>query len=566
MANALSVFDVPDPLAELTQLASDVGATEIADDAHVLAARINEGLFYVACVGQFKRGKSTLLNAVMGRPLLPTGVVPVTTVITIVRYGPAVRAVVHFDDGHEEPVDPATIAEYIAEERNPENGKHVRVVEVEAPSDLLSSGMCLVDTPGLGSVFQQNTETTRAFLPHIDAALLVLGADPPISGEEAAIAEEIAREAPHLLFVLNKADRLSDRDVEEAAAFARRALQQRLGRDVQLFTLSALERCEGTVTRDWPELEAALTTLARDAGADLVRSARERGERRLAERLLREIEWQRDAFERPIAESEARVIALRQTLDDARRALGDLAYLFTAEQHRLSREFEEERKRFLEAALPAASYSLDEAVANEHRRGGALREASFVAAEHIAQRAVGEWLERIEPRAGELYARATDRFVALAQDFVRRAGTSDISARAEEIGVEQGFRKRRGFYFTGLWAVTGRPPGAAMVDLFRTASQQRERARRDAQAFLERLLESNSARVANDLTDRVVESRRRLEAEIRSILDRAAASAERALARARSSQQEGAAAIERELARLSTARERLRLTMNAIES
>jgi hypothetical protein len=87
------------------------------------------------------------------------------------------------------------IADYIAEERNPENRKRVRVVEAFAPSEILSSGMCLVDTPGLGSIFQQNSETT--FVPHIDAALIVLGADPPISGEEAAIAEEIGREAPH---------------------------------------------------------------------------------------------------------------------------------------------------------------------------------------------------------------------------------------------------------------------------------------------------------------------------------------------------------------------------------
>src|SRR6266508_453640 len=186
------------------RIAAELGAGEIAGDARALAERVAEGLFYVACVGQFKRGKSTLLNALIGQPLLPTGVIPVTAVVTVVRYGD-VRAVVHFDDRREQSVEPAALADYIAEERNPRNEKQVRVVEVYAPSDLLSSGMCLVDTPGLGSVFRQNTETTREFLPHIDAALVVLGADPPISGEEAAIAEEIGRDVPHMLFVINKA-------------------------------------------------------------------------------------------------------------------------------------------------------------------------------------------------------------------------------------------------------------------------------------------------------------------------------------------------------------------------
>ena len=261
----------------------------------------------------------------------------------------------------------------------------------------------------------------------------------------------------------------------------------------------------------------------------------------------------RSTLTRPIAESEARVVALRRTIDDSRRALSDLAYLFTAEQHRLSREFEKERERFLSAKLPAASAQLDTAITDCRRGGGAFREASLVAAEQIAQQAIREWLERVEPRAEELYVRATERFVALAQDFLRRVETTDVSDGAEEIGSEQGFRKRRGFFFTGLWSVTGRPPGAALIDALRTASQQRERARRDAQAFLRRLLESNSARVANDLTDRVLESRRRLEAEIRSILDRATVSAERALERARFSQQEGTAAVEKREAQLDAA-------------
>ena len=64
-----------------------LGEGSIGADVRQLVARINEGRFFVACVGQFKRGKSTLLDALVGEPILPTGVVPVTTVPTVLRYG-----------------------------------------------------------------------------------------------------------------------------------------------------------------------------------------------------------------------------------------------------------------------------------------------------------------------------------------------------------------------------------------------------------------------------------------------------------------------------------------------
>ena len=74
-------------LGRLAEIAEALGESSIRGDVQQLAARISEGRFYVACVGQFKRGKSTLLDALVGEPILPTGVVPVTTVPTVLRYG-----------------------------------------------------------------------------------------------------------------------------------------------------------------------------------------------------------------------------------------------------------------------------------------------------------------------------------------------------------------------------------------------------------------------------------------------------------------------------------------------
>ena len=204
----------------------ELGAEPVAEEARELAARISEGRFYVACVGQFKRGKSTLLNALVGQEVVPTGFVPVTAVPTVIRFGGEPRARVRMRDGSWQDVALTALKEYVTEEFNPENKKALDGAEVFVPSPLLSSGMCFVDTPGLGSVFTGNTATTQAFIPHIDAALVVVGADPPIAGEELALVEAIGRQVQDLILVINKADRTSDPERAAAARFTREILRK----------------------------------------------------------------------------------------------------------------------------------------------------------------------------------------------------------------------------------------------------------------------------------------------------------------------------------------------------
>lgn len=111
-----------------------------------------------------------MLNALVGLPLLPTGVVPVTSTVTIVRYGERLTSRVRFVGHDWEDCDPAAIERYVSEQHNPGNEQSVVSVEVAGQSVPLARGLCLVDTPGLGSVVVANTIATRAFVPHVDAA------------------------------------------------------------------------------------------------------------------------------------------------------------------------------------------------------------------------------------------------------------------------------------------------------------------------------------------------------------------------------------------------------------
>jgi GTPase Era involved in 16S rRNA processing len=113
------------------------------------------------------------------------------------------------------------------------------------PSRLLAGGMCFVDTPGLGSVFTGNTAATHAFIPHIDAALVVIGADPPLAGEELALVEAVAQHVQDIVLVLNKADRTTPEEKAAAVNFADRQVRKRLQRGLgPILEVSAAERID----------------------------------------------------------------------------------------------------------------------------------------------------------------------------------------------------------------------------------------------------------------------------------------------------------------------------------
>jgi GTP-binding protein EngB required for normal cell division len=350
-------------LYELAQLADSFGSARLAADACSLGERIAEGRFYVACVGQFKRGKSTLLNALTGEDVLPVGVVPVTAIPTVLRYGqPSAR--IRSGTGDWRPIATQDLEQFVSEERNPENAKGIAGVEVFLPAPILASGMCFVDTPGLGSVFAGNTAATHDFIPHIDAAIVVFGADPPITGEELAIVETVAKQVNDLLFVLNKADRVSETERTIAKEFARKLLETRLHRPIQrIYETSAIEyREHNGVERDLRQLIADLADLAESSGRSLAATARDRGLLRITDQLLRIVHEERQALVRPLEESERRIGAMRSTIADAERSARDLSYLFIAEQHRLSRTIADRRNEFTQRTRPGAHEEFKKAI------------------------------------------------------------------------------------------------------------------------------------------------------------------------------------------------------------
>jgi predicted GTPase len=556
-AENLVPMDGASRLSGLGRLAQELGAESVAEEASELAERVSEGRFYVACVGQFKRGKSTLLNALVGHAVVPTGFVPVTAVPTVIRFGDELHARVRMRDGSWQDIGMSDLKEYVTEELNPENKRGVDGAEVFVPSQLLSSGMCFVDTPGLGSVFAGNTATTQAFIPHIDAALVVVGADPPIAGEELALVESIGTQVQDLILVINKADRTSDPERAAAAKFTREVLEKRLHRPMgNVFEVSAAERLEKQgPLRDWEELLASLHDLVEDSGRNLVRAACDRGLLRLSEQLLAIISEDREALLRPIEESERRIELMKETINDAERSMRELSFLFMAEQHRISDLFGDRHKKFFSSAWNDSELEFNRDLTSVPLGFGPhYRRRVMHLAQKISRCKVMPWLKPEQEEGEHQYRAVATRFVEMGNNFLKKlagAGLSELTRMPHALDPEKGLRVRSRFVFEDFIG-TAQPPSPLrwLADVFLPLVGARKVITNEAREFLRHLLEINSARVQNDVLNRIQDSRGRFEAEIRKLLHEVSRIAEQALDRARKVQEEGTPAVQSAIGRL----------------
>ena len=197
--------------------------------------RLENERFHLAVLGQFKRGKSTFVNALMGEEILPSSVLPLTSIPTYIQFGKQRSVEISFDDKSDKETltdDSASnlnsfLARYVTESSNSKNHLNVSYVNVFYPSELLENGIVLIDTPGIGSVHEHNTEATLNFLPQCDAAIFVVSVDPPITKTEIDFLKKIEQSIPKLFFVLNKIDYLKEQDLTLSIEFLKKTLYNR---------------------------------------------------------------------------------------------------------------------------------------------------------------------------------------------------------------------------------------------------------------------------------------------------------------------------------------------------
>jgi GTP-binding protein EngB required for normal cell division len=310
-----------------------------------LYRRLEHERLQLAVLGQFKRGKSTFINALLGAAVLPTGVVPLTAVATFIAWAQAPGIVVHFKDAQRtEQFSPQTVDEirdvlfrFVAEEGNSENQLGVERVELFYPADILADGTVIIDTPGVGSTLRHNTEAALQVLPECDAAFFVVSADPPITEVELDFLRRLKSKIPRVFFVLNKADYLRTDEQRSVVDFLQRVLAEKslIDADGRIFCISARYAVEAKERGDRRALgrsgvaaleDHLLRSLARDKNRWLEDAVRGKADDILA-RSSAELKLRARALSMPVEELAAKSNEFQEALrsiEDQRRVTRDV--------------------------------------------------------------------------------------------------------------------------------------------------------------------------------------------------------------------------------------------------
>lgn len=227
-----------------------LGRKEAENQCQELLIKLAEDRFTLAVLGQFKRGKSSLMNAIVGEELLPTGVLPLTSAITILRYGPNERLIIEKEkSSFPLELTVASLADYVTEKGNPQNQKGVKAAYLELPVPFLRYGLEFVDTPGVGSAITANTETTYNFLPACDAALFVTSVDTPITTVELEFLNTIKEYVHKIFFIVNKIDLVADEEKKEILDFVAHTIRSGTGLQIdKVFAVSCQTAIAGRKT------------------------------------------------------------------------------------------------------------------------------------------------------------------------------------------------------------------------------------------------------------------------------------------------------------------------------
>ena len=348
--------DVLSCLREVAGLAEDTGSRSLSERLKGdRIPRLEQERFHLVVLGEFNHGKTTFVNALLGAPVLPTGVTPTTAVIHHVVHGskPSATAV---SEGREHGVPLEQVADYVV--GGNAAADEVKYLQIDYPAAILDGGVVLVDTPGVNDINSTRAEITYSYLPRADAILFLLDAGQILKeSERAFIANKLlSHSKDKVLFIINKIDLLDDDEREEATAYARTHLA-RLVDEPRVFAVSAQRALEGDaegsgIARLAEELKVYLTE---ERGRVLLDNALDAG-LRAAATLKQSVLIQKRALEMDQSELDRRLMALEGDLSSS-EAMADkrerqIRESLSGVKAILRRECEAFGKRF-SLALPA---------------------------------------------------------------------------------------------------------------------------------------------------------------------------------------------------------------------
>lgn len=526
--------------------------------AQALQARLSEGQLHLAVLGQFKRGKSTVINALLGEPVLPDGVLPVTAVPVFLYAAPQPRLQIYTEHAGEPREYPVTaLPDYVTESGNPQNRKRVERVHLFFPAPLLQTGVVLIDTPGIGSTNENNTETTLRFLPQCDAAIVVFSTDPPITAAEVDFLQALQPHVAHFIFVLNKVDYLQPEEVATTLEFLHNVLREALrDGDLTLFALSARQGLAARQSGDEVAWQASgmadfddhLRAFAAERGRAVLDQAVQRKAAALLDEVAQLLALRREALQLPLAELEQKIEAFHTYAEAARRQRADVDDRLLGDEKRLGKQIEAAAVTLrgrAETELAERLAALDLSLAREAWAGQS--EATTAAFYDEARR---QWRLQVRQELQSVAGSRAGEVIALREQLRQAAADLLQVPHAPVLDKETLIDLPDPVWVSSTFVPL--PQEAPVWERLLPAQWQRQRQIQRRQELVQELVHRNTERVRWWLLQMVQESVRHLRARLAETVEQTIVQIELALESAYRQHEAGAASREATLVTLTT--------------
>lgn len=186
-----------------------------ADELQAINNRLQNHIFSVGIMGEFRKGKSTIINALLGQEIVPSDIVPTSATLNFVRWDTDKHAEIRFKDGKKKEVPVEELSKYVTKITKEAEAMAANVEDATVfyPCPFCQQGVQIVDTPGLNDD-ERMTAISENVIPTFDAIIMALVPDSPFSQSEAEFVRNklMASDLGRLIFVLNKIDIVDEDD------------------------------------------------------------------------------------------------------------------------------------------------------------------------------------------------------------------------------------------------------------------------------------------------------------------------------------------------------------------
>jgi GTPase Era involved in 16S rRNA processing len=485
-----------------------------------LKEKIQNNVFNLVVLGQFKRGKTSLINALLGAEILPTAVVPLTSIATILKYGETLNIKVYFIDGKMIEIQPETLSQYVTEKGNPRNEKNVQEVMITYPSTYLKDGVRLIDTPGVGSIYQHNTDVAYQYLPKSDAALFLLSVDQPVGQAELDFLKDVKEYSHRIFFLQNKADYVGTEDLNESISFSKRIIEECMGREVKIFPLSAKLALDGKLSGSkelleksfLPEFEKLLNTfLMQEKGGVLLLS--------VTNNLLRLLSYARLGLElemksllTPLEELEEKLKIFEKKKKEVLVEKDDFYLLLDGETKKIvNNVLEEDLKAFRQDMILKVSEDL------ESSYGGHSSMSMKEIREHLEEQVITEvkqafasWRGIEDEKLAKTFEAACKRFIIRIDDTVDsllKFSAELFTVPFDIVKAEAIWTTKSGFYYRFKEQPVGIEIVASSLTLLLPKFIGEKIILKKVKEYLNRVIDVHTARVGYDFEERLNKSK-----------------------------------------------------------